>query len=113
MKQCNLFLISISILLNACIPKQAFQPNPPEFKNWYKSNFSDEDIKQEMLNCGHQNPYSPNRNDSMNDRAIKEVCMFNKGFKYTGGFKGICYIINWQDKPACVEYRKTHPNPPN
>lgn len=109
----SFFIIVVLIAATGCIPKKAFQPNPPAYKDWYKGSLSDEEIKQEMLSCGHQNPYTPDRNDSINDRAIKEICMFDKGFKYTSGFKGICYIINLHDKPACVEYRKTHPNPPS
>ena len=109
MKNFFLYLIIVCINLSACIPKNAFQPGPSAFKGWAKANSSEEEVKQEMLNCGHQNPYTPNSSDTMNDRAIKEICMFNKGFKRNeGGFKGICYGLNWQEKPACVEYRKSH-----
>jgi hypothetical protein len=108
------FLLCL-VFLNGCYSENAFRPGPPAFKGWVRDATSEEDVKQEMLNCGYQNPYTPNRNDTMNDRAIKEICMFNKGFirKNEIGFKGICYSSNWHDKPACVEYRREHPTPPN
>lgn len=108
-------LILVSIYCCGCIPKKAFQPSTPAFKHWQKSSASDDEIKIDMLKCGYSNPYATDRRDTTNDIAKHEICMFENGFqrKSEVGYKGICYLSNWGTVPACVEYRKTHPNSPS
>ena len=97
----------------SCIPKKAFQPNPPTFKNWVKEGSTDEDTKSQMIECGYRNIYIGDSRDSRTDTARNQICMFNNGYSKKNGDKGTCYLPNWQTIPACVEYRKTHPNSPS
>ena len=108
-----IILILVTIFGCGCIPKKAFQPSTPAFKHWQKLSSSDDEIKAEMLSCGYSNPYATDRRDTTNDVAVHEICMFDKGFqrKSEVGYKGICYLSNWNTIPACVEYRKMHSNP--
>jgi hypothetical protein len=105
-----IFTVFGLIILTGCIPKKAFQPNPPEFKNWVKSGSTDEDVKAQMTKCGFRNLYIGDSRDTRDDTAKQETCMFSNGYMYNDGYKGICYLYkDWQTLPACVEYRKTHP----
>ena len=96
-------------IVSGCYPEQAFRPPPSEFKGWIKSGTTESDVKAQMLSCGFSNPYYADRRDTINDEAQQESCMFDNGYTYKSGYKGICYGQNWEEKPACVEYRKTHP----
>lgn len=96
------------MLSASCIPKKAFQPNPPAFKNWVKSGSTDEDVKAKMTACGYRNLYRGDSRDTREDTATNQICMFNHGFRFNDGYKGTCYLPNWQTLPACVEYRKSH-----
>lgn len=48
----------------------------------------------------------------MNDKALHEICMFNKGFnrKNETGYRGVCFLKAWETIPACVEYRSDLPS---
>lgn len=103
-------LFSFSML--GCLPKNAFNPGPPAYEGWHKPNTKASEVKQAMLDCGYQNPYAPISGEAMNDKALHEICMFNKGFnrKNETGYRGVCFLKAWETIPACVEYRKDRAN---
>jgi hypothetical protein len=76
--------------LNACTAKP-FQPPPPMFKMFERNNVTGENVKDEMLSCGFPNVFTGRKSgDTRADTGRRERCMFQKGFRYIDGYRGIC-----------------------
>lgn len=84
-----------------CVAK-FFQPPPPMFKSYTKENASEEQVKEALIQCGYPHIYGGDKDDTVNDVAQRENCMFRKGFKYRSGYKGICSLQGKQAIPACL-----------
>lgn len=95
--------------LTSCFDGRAFRPPPPEYSVWKKNGKTEEEVKQEMRDCGYINLYGYGiyGKGTIDDSARRENCMFNKGYKYEDGYKGICGTKNSNAVLACQE---TGPN---
>ena len=62
-----------------------------------------EGVKEAMRQCGYIDivGYDGDRDSSINDHAQRENCMFKNGFKYKGGYRGLCASIERKNLPAC------------
>ena len=104
MKISKIFLFSFfltAILVSSCAIREGFQPPPPMFKSYVKQGTSEAETKQAMLECGYPNVFGGGRQDTSNDVAIREQCMFKKGFTYRSGYQGICSLKNQNILQAC------------
>lgn len=96
-------LISMTILstLIACGYKP-FQPAPPMYKTYKRAGATEQETKDSMLECGYPNIYGGMKDDTENDVARRENCMFRKKFKYNDEYRGICSLPGKKEKlPAC------------
>jgi|GEM_PF-2248829 len=95
-----------SFLLTACLGFKPFQPAPDEYKSWIKSGVTNKQVKEALLQCGYPSIYGFNKKSYIpNEVALAEKCMFNKGFNYSSGYKGMCSIGNRKNLPACQQER--------
>lgn len=99
----TLLSIGAAILLAACFSGKPFQPHPPTFTQWAKGGASEDDVKQSMRRCGFIDlyGYGGDKDSSMNDRAKRENCMFQNGFRYKDGDSGLCALKSYKDVHAC------------
>lgn len=114
-------LISTCLLavLTACSVAGSFQPIPPMFQNWEKSGATPDDVKNALLICGYDNPFTgfdARKEVSLNERARITKCMRDDAFFYLLGNGDIaCDQEEWRDLSACVagggSSEKTRPKP--
>jgi hypothetical protein len=88
--------------LVACFGKP-FQPPPPEYANWEKKGSTTDEIKQTMRSCGYKDlyGYGGDRNATLEDRVIRESCMFDHEYRHKDGFRGLCSLRNMESIAAC------------
>lgn len=89
--------------LTACLGGKPLQPHPPTFTRWTKAGVSAEGVKEAMLRCGYIDlcGYGGDRGSTMNERALRQNCMFKNGFTRQDGDKGLCTLKSYKDVPAC------------
>ncbi|MDO4223976.1 MAG: hypothetical protein Q4D05_08125 [Acinetobacter sp.] len=92
-----LFIISCS---------SAFQPPPRGYEVYQNRHTNDEQIKQDMRECGF-----PDVNDEFeyfhaNKNAYTQstICMEKKGYVNGSGKAGICSIDSFKSTEACQQY---------
>ncbi|MFC0821403.1 hypothetical protein [Moraxella marmotae] len=101
--------LCIALILTGCLPR-AMQPpisNWESFRKPTNKKITSEMIKQDMLICGFDSPYTTYiaSNDEFNTQYINAIlCMENKGYQRNTLPKGVCY--RYADKPACQAYRQ-------
>lgn len=99
------FLIVLFVSLYGC--EGAFQPLPPHYELWQKSEATTLDVKKILLECGEIAPSGVAGGRSMNEMALAHYCVVNAGFVYLNPFKGKpdlkheAWCLNWPDLPAC------------
>lgn len=85
---------------------RGFQPPPDEWEGYFKQKRGDtpfEVVKQDMLACGFDTPYSGYIKPADPDFTpyINAVlCMESKGYRKSSLPNGVCY--QYKDKPACL-----------
>ena len=89
--------------LTGCFGWKPFQPPPPTFTQWTKDGVTAEGVKQALRQCGYIDifGYGGDKDSSINDHAQRQNCMFKNGFKYKGGYRGLCAEIERKHLPAC------------
>jgi hypothetical protein len=95
--------ILLTLSLTACFGQKPFQPHPPTFTRWSKGGVSGEGVKAAMKQCGYIDiyGYGGDRDSTMNERALRQNCMFNNGFRRKDGDQGLCSLKSYKDIPAC------------
>lgn len=95
--------ILLGLFLTACLGQKPFQPHPPNFKQWVKDGVSEEGVKEAMRKCGYEDiyGYGGDRDSTMNESALRQVCMFKNGFLRKDGDRGLCTLKDYQDIAAC------------
>ncbi|SFH62983.1 hypothetical protein SAMN04515618_101246 [Collimonas sp. OK307] len=96
----SMCVMLLALSLNACAYRP-FQPNPPMYELYVKDNATESDVKAAMLKCGYPSIAGGSRGNSSEVVAKRENCMFENGFKYRDGYKGICSLQSAQNTPAC------------
>ena len=93
----------LTLSLMACLGVKPFQPHPPTFTRWVKDGVSAEGVKEAMRKCGYVDlyGYGGDRDSTMNERALRQNCMFKNGFKPKDGDRGLCALKSYQDIAAC------------
>lgn len=99
--------------LTACSGNKPFQPPPPVYTTWAKEGVTQEEVKQAMRSCGYKDlyGYGGDRNATLEDRVMREKCMFRSGFKYKDDFRGLCSLRGMDSVSSCNE--KTIPEKEN
>jgi hypothetical protein len=91
-------------LLTSCSTKP-FQPPPPTFLQLIKPGCNPEETKREMIDCGEQNVYTGrNNDDTVQDIVKRQNCMFNKGYRYSSGWRGLCAEKAVAALPECLDW---------
>ncbi|RZT05614.1 hypothetical protein SAMN05216319_5090 [Duganella sp. CF402] len=98
------------VVLSAC-SFRGFKPPPPAFESYVRAGASGDDVKRSMLACGYRNVFITDRDETLNDLASHENCMFSQGYRHPDGWKGLCSRNYEQDLalPACVEKKQGYP----
>lgn len=100
----NILIYSfVSIFMAGCFGIKIMQPPPSNFEFFKTNDKTYEDIKKTMIVCGYPNVNRGNRDDTNNDIAKREICMFRNGFKFNDGYKGMCSLQQQSNLPACQE----------
>lgn len=96
-------LLCLSIALTGCFGGKPFQPPPPIYTTWIKNGVSQEEVKHAMRDCGYIDlyGYGGDRSATIEDRVIREKCMFAHGYRHKSGFQGICSLSNTENIAAC------------
>ena len=99
-----IFGIGIGVLLTGCIAKPFSSAPPPyAYKFYEKSGTNEQDVISQMKRCGFSNVYTSPRNETVNDVAKQEQCMFQNGFRYKNGSAGICGASRRFHVDACED----------
>lgn len=82
-----------------------FQPLPPKFLQWTKQGRSTQDVKDQLVACGYDNPYggfSSTKNPTWDQIISVELCMERNGFKYLlSDRKSVCDLTFSSTQAAC------------
>jgi hypothetical protein len=64
-----------------------FQPVPPLFKTWARAGTAPDQVKEALLDCGYDNPYTGFETHliTVEKIAAADRCMERLGFKYLVG----------------------------
>lgn len=98
-------LLKIALVLSGCGEAKPLQPPPPQFASYMKEGVTVEEIKQSMIQCGYPNVAGGKIGDKDSEIAARENCMFDKGFRYRDGYKGICSLKRGAVLSACAARR--------
>ncbi len=86
MRYQHIFLAIFILLVAGCVNKP-FQPVPPLFETWERVGTAPDQVKEALLSCGYDNPYTGFATHliTVEKIAAGSQCMRRLGFRYLIG----------------------------
>ena len=99
----GIIFLAILCLVVACV--KPFQPPPAAIESWVKPGVGRDERLKQLLDCGFPNAGgfygSSARGTTIIDEIRAERCMFDNGFHYKSGWKGLCTLNSEDIRAAC------------
>lgn len=82
-----------------------FQPPPTAIESWVKPGVGRDQKLKQLLDCGFPNAGgffgSSARGVTITEKIRAERCMFDNGYHYKSGWKGLCTLSGEDIRAAC------------
>jgi len=98
-----MIVLACVCMIVACA--KPFQPPPTAIESWVKPGVGRDQLLKQLLDCGFPNAGgfygSWARDVTITERIHAERCMFDNGFRYRSGWKGLCTLSGEDIRAAC------------
>lgn len=96
-------ILMCTCMIVACA--KPFQPPPIAIESWVKPGVGRDQLLKQLLDCGFPNAGgfygSSARGVTIIEKIRAERCMFDNGYHYRSGWKGLCTLSGEHIRAAC------------